>query len=58
MNHLGGTLPEHGMTRSETDDLVLFVEETYGLSVDRADLVPETFDSVNALVGYVERWLA
>jgi acyl carrier protein len=39
-------------------ELVLFVEETYGLSVDHADLVPENFDSVNALVGYVERRLA
>lgn len=58
MNPIQGTTLQHGMTRSEADDLVLFVEETYGLSVDHADLIPENFDSVNALVGYVERRLA
>jgi acyl carrier protein len=39
-------------------ELVLFVEETWGLTVDHADLLPEHFDSVNALAHYVERRLA
>jgi acyl carrier protein len=39
-------------------ELVLFVEETWGLTVDNADLLPENFDSVEALAGYVERRLA
>ncbi len=39
-------------------ELVLFVEETWGLNVENADLLPENFDSVEALAGYVERGLA
>ena len=34
-------------------ELVLFVEETYGISVDEADLQPENFDSVSRLTNYV-----
>lgn len=34
-------------------ELVLFVEETYGLTVEEQDLVPEHFDSVNNIVAYV-----
>ncbi len=34
-------------------ELVLFVEETYGISVDEADLQPENFDSVNRLTDYI-----
>lgn len=34
-------------------ELVLFCEETYGLSVDQVDLVPENFDSVRSLTSYV-----
>ncbi len=39
-------------------ELVLFVEETWGLTVDHEDLLPENFDSVEALTGYVTRRLA
>lgn len=39
-------------------ELVLFCEETYGFSVDHADLLPENFDSVRNLTAYVERRLA
>ncbi len=39
-------------------ELVLFVEETWGLTVDHEDLLPENLDSVEALAGYVERRLA
>jgi acyl carrier protein len=34
-------------------ELILFVEEAWGLTVDRADLAPENLDSVNALASYV-----
>jgi acyl carrier protein len=39
-------------------ELALFVEDTWGLMVDPADLLPENFDSVHALAGYVMRRLA
>ncbi len=34
-------------------ELILFVEEAWGLTVDRTDLAPENLDSVNALASYV-----
>ena len=34
-------------------ELVMFVEETYGVQVSEADLVPENFDTVNAVVAFV-----
>lgn len=34
-------------------ELVLFCEETYGINVDHADLLPENFDSVRNLTQYV-----
>ncbi len=39
-------------------ELALFIEETYGVQVDEADVTPENFDSVNAIAGYVRRLLA
>ena len=39
-------------------EIVLFVEEAWGLTVDPQDLRPEHFDSVNALAEYVYRHLA
>lgn len=38
-------------------ELVLFVEETYGVNVEPADLGPEHFDSVDTIVAYVARRL-
>lgn len=38
-------------------ELVLFCEETYGFSVDAADLLPENFDSVRSITEYVARRL-
>lgn len=38
-------------------ELVLFVEETWGFTVDQEDLLPDNFDSVDALASYVERRL-
>jgi acyl carrier protein len=39
-------------------EVVLFLEETWGITVNRADLVPENLDSVDALAAYVSRQLA
>lgn len=39
-------------------ELALFIEETYGVQVDEAEVTPENFDSVNAIADYVRRLLA
>ncbi len=39
-------------------ELVLFIEDSWGVTVDPQDLVPEDFDSVNGLASYVARHLA
>ena len=36
-------------------ELVLFVEETFGVTVDDQEIVPDNFDSVNKLAAYVRR---
>ncbi len=36
-------------------DLVLFVESTFGLTVERADLDIENFRTVRAICGFVDR---
>jgi acyl carrier protein len=38
-------------------ELMLFVEESYGLQVAEADLTPENFDTVDNIAGYVARHL-
>ncbi len=38
-------------------DLILFVEETFGVTVDNEDAVPENFDSVDGIVAYVQKKL-
>jgi acyl carrier protein len=39
-------------------EIVLFIEDGWGLTVDPQDLSPEHFDSVNALAEYVHQHLA
>lgn len=39
-------------------ELVLFVEETYDLRVDDTDVVPENFDSLDAVETYLQKRLA
>jgi acyl carrier protein len=34
-------------------ELVLFVEETFGLTVDDQEITPDNFDSVNKLANYI-----
>ncbi len=36
-------------------ELVMFVEETFGISVDDAEILPENFDSVEKLTAYVRQ---
>jgi acyl carrier protein len=36
-------------------ELVLFVEEKFGVAVDDGDITPDNFDSVNKLADYVQR---
>jgi acyl carrier protein len=36
-------------------DLVMFIEETFGIQVKDEELVPENLDSVDKLVAFVER---
>ena len=39
-------------------ELVMFVEQEFGVKVADEDVTPENFDSVNKLVNYVQRKLA
>lgn len=39
-------------------ELILFVEETYGITVANEDVLPENFDSVTNLAAFIRRKLA
>lgn len=39
-------------------ELILFIEESFGVKVADTDMVPQNFDSVRNVVAYVERKLA
>ena len=45
----------HIVDSVKTLELIMFIEETFGFSVDNDDAVPENFDTVNAIVAYIER---
>lgn len=50
---------EEGIVDSQgVMELVLFVEETFGVKVDDRDIIPDNFDSVSRLASYVRRNLA
>ncbi len=58
MTTLGGdaSLLEEGvMDSTSVIDLVMFIEETFGIEVKDEELVPENLDSVNKIVAFVER---
>jgi acyl carrier protein len=47
---------EEGIVDSQgVMELVAFVEDTFRVSVDDQDIVPDNFDSVSKLVDYVRR---
>lgn len=35
-------------------ELVGFIEETFGVQVDDTELVPENFDSIDKITGYIQ----
>lgn len=39
-------------------ELVMFVEENFGITVQDEDIVPQNFDSVAQLAAYIQRRLA
>ena len=39
-------------------ELILFVEETFGIKVSDEDITPENFDSVARLTGYIQTKVA
>lgn len=39
-------------------ELILFTEETFGLSVSDRDLTPDNFDSVNKMANYIQNRLS
>lgn len=45
----------HIVDSVRTLELIMFIEETFGFTVENDDAVPENFDTVNAIVAYVER---
>lgn len=36
-------------------ELVLFLEESFGLQIKASEMLPQNFDSVDAIVAFVER---
>jgi len=36
-------------------ELVMYIEETYGISVDDEDIVPENLDSISNVTEYIQR---
>jgi acyl carrier protein len=38
-------------------EIISFLEQEYGISIDTQELIPENLDSVNRIVAYLERKL-
>ncbi len=36
-------------------EIIMFLEETYGLKVEEAEMIPENLDSIDNLVAYIGR---
>ena len=52
----GDSFLEHGIVDSTgVLELVLYVEESFGIMVDDDELLPENFDSISSLAQYVAR---
>jgi len=45
----------HVVDSARVLEIILFIEETYGFTVDNDDATPDNFDSVNGIVAYVEK---
>ncbi len=47
---------EEGIVDSQgVMELVMFIEERFGITVDDTDIVPDNFDSVSRLADYIRR---
>ena len=47
---------EEGIVDSQgVMELVLFVEDTYGLKVDDWEIIPDNFDSISKLATFIQR---
>ena len=46
-------MEEHILDSTGFIELITFIEETFGLSVDDAEMVPENFDSLSNIANYV-----
>lgn len=51
-------MEEHIIDSLGVMDLVMFVEEKFGIAMQDEDVTPENLDSVNRLASYVQRKLA
>ena len=45
----------HSVDSAGMLEIILFIEENYGFSVDNDDATPENFDTIDAMTSYVER---
>lgn len=48
-------MKDHILDSTGFIELILFIEETFGVKVDDAEMLPENFDSLLNIEGYVER---
>jgi acyl carrier protein len=48
-------MTDHILDSTGFIELILFIEETFGLKVDDSEMLPENFDSLANVEGYVER---
>lgn len=48
----------HVVDSARVLEIILFLEETFGFTVDNDDAVPDNFDTVNNIVAYVDRKIA
>lgn len=48
-------LMEAGVDSVAMMDVIVWLEDTFGISIDPDDLTPENFGSVNRIVAYLER---
>jgi acyl carrier protein len=47
-----------GLDQTGVLEIAMFLEETYGVRVDEADLTPENFDSIDNIARYIYLHLA
>ena len=48
---------EHIVDSAGMLEIILFIEETFSISVENEDAVPDNFDTIDAMTAYVERKL-